>query len=189
LVDEPVLRVRAIYCSSSFAAFSMLWASVALLLSGQPFGYSTGKIGLVGLIGAVGLFASPIVGWLSDRGSARAATRVGAVLITAAWLPLQLGRYSLGWLIVGVAAICAGHQCLMVASFGEIYRIRPEARSRMNAALMVTYFVAGATASTVAAGVYPAFGWNGVCVAGAVAASVSLVLSVVEHRSTTTPAT
>jgi hypothetical protein len=110
---------------------------------------------------------------------------VGAALITAAWLPLRLGEHSLGWLVVGIAAICTGHQCLMVASFGEIYRIRPEARSRMNAALMVTYFLAGATASTVAAAVYPAFGWGGVCVAGALAAAVSLVLSILEHRPVT----
>jgi predicted MFS family arabinose efflux permease len=185
LLQEPVLRVRAIYCSSSFAAFSILWASVALLLSAPPYDFSTGEIGLIGMIGAVGLVASPIVGWLSDRGATRAATRVGAALITAAWLPLRLGGHSLGWLVVGVAAICAGHQCLMVASFGEIYRIRPEARSRMNAALMVAYFLAGATASTVAAAVYPAFGWGGVCVAGALAAAVSLVLSVLEHHPVT----
>jgi predicted MFS family arabinose efflux permease len=188
LLDEPVLRMRAVYCSSSFAAFSVLWASIALLLSAPPYNFSTGRIGLIGLIGGVGLFASPIVGWLSDRGAARAATRAGAALITLAWLPLALGGDSLGWLVVGVAMICAGHQCLMVASFGEIYRVRPEARSRMNAALMVTYFVAGATASTVAAGVYPSFGWNGVCVAGVTVAAVSLALSLFEHRAVTTPA-
>jgi predicted MFS family arabinose efflux permease len=189
LLDEPVLRMRAVYCSSSFAAFSMLWASIALLLSAPPFDFSTGQIGLIGLIGAVGLFASPVVGWLSDRGAAPAATRVGAALLTLSWLPLALGKHSLGWLIVGVAGLCGGHQCLMVASFGEIYRIRPEARSRMNAALMVTYFVAGATASTVAAAVYPAFGWHGVCLAGAAAAAVSLVLSIVERRPVKDPAT
>jgi predicted MFS family arabinose efflux permease len=179
---EPVLRRRAVYCSSSFAAFSTLWAAVALLLSGPPYHYSTGRIGTVGLIGVVGLVASPLVGWLSDRRASHVATRAGALLITTAWLPLWRGGHSFGWLVVGIALIVAGHQCLMVTSFGEIYRLPPELRSRLNAALMVTYFVAGAGASTAVAGLWPAFGWSGVCVAGATCAAVSVALSVTERR-------
>ncbi len=51
LVDEPVLRRRAWHGACAFACFSVLWTSIAFLLSGAPYHYSSAVIGLFGLVG------------------------------------------------------------------------------------------------------------------------------------------
>ncbi len=40
--------MRAAYGAAAFALFSMLWSSIALLLSSSPFDYSESIIGLFG---------------------------------------------------------------------------------------------------------------------------------------------
>ncbi len=65
---EPVLRRRALYGVFSFAAFSVLWTTLAFLLAGPHYGYSDGIIGLFGLVGAAGALTASVVGRFTDRG-------------------------------------------------------------------------------------------------------------------------
>ncbi|HEV2369895.1 MAG TPA: hypothetical protein VGR90_08455, partial [Acidimicrobiales bacterium] len=58
-------------------------------------------------------------------------------------------------------------QGLHITNQGEIYRLRPEARSRLTSAYMFLYFVGGATGSVLATTVYSSAGWGGVCAVGA----------------------
>ena len=66
--SEPVLRRRALYGVFSFASFSVLWTTLAFLLSGPPYSYSDGIIGLFGLVGAAGALTASVVGRFTDRG-------------------------------------------------------------------------------------------------------------------------
>lgn len=47
--EERILRLRAAYGAIAFGAFSALWTPLAFHLSGPPFHYSPGIIGLFGL--------------------------------------------------------------------------------------------------------------------------------------------
>lgn len=71
---EPVLRLRSAYGALGFAAFSVLWTSIAFLLARPPFHYGEAQIGLFGLAGAAGAAANSVAGRLSDRGWTRPAT-------------------------------------------------------------------------------------------------------------------
>ena len=51
---EPVLRLRSTFGGLLFAAFGVLWTSLAFLLSKPPYHYSEAVIGLFGLLGASG---------------------------------------------------------------------------------------------------------------------------------------
>ncbi|HEX5267866.1 MAG TPA: MFS transporter, partial [Acidimicrobiales bacterium] len=142
----------------------------------RRYHYSTGIIGLFGLIGAAGAVAATLAGRLSDRGWARHSTGAATALLFGSWLALWLGRSSLLALVLGILILDVGAQGLHITNQGEIYRLRPEARSRLTAAYMVLYFVGGAAGSVSSATLYDRLGWNGVCAAGAGFAAAAFAL-------------
>jgi predicted MFS family arabinose efflux permease len=164
---EPLLRRRAALGGLGFAAFSVFWTTMAFLLAGAPYHYSDTVIGLFGLVGAAGALCANAAGKLADRDRTVAATVVFAVAILASFVPIYLGRSSEAWLIVGIVVLDVGVQGLQVTNQSLIYRLAPDARSRVTASYMVCYFAGGAIGSAVAGSVYDAAGWAGVCVLGA----------------------
>ena len=72
-----------------------------------------------------------------------------------------------------------GVQSAHIANQSAIYSLRPEARSRMTTAYMVSFFLGGAVLSAISAAVYASSGWSGVCVVGAVTAALALLVWVV----------
>lgn len=166
--EEPVLRLRAVYGAVSFGMFSILWNSMALLLSGPPYHYSSGVIGLFGLIGAVGVVGANLAGRLADRGGAPRVTAIAVAVLVLVWLPTAFGRTSLAALIAGILLVDFAAQSLHITNQSEIYRLRPEVRSRLNSAYMTTYFLGGAAGSGLSTVAYANFGWVGVCVLGAI---------------------
>ncbi|VFR25923.1 MFS permease protein [plant metagenome] len=172
--DEPLFRARAVLGALSFAMFSVLWTSLTFLLAGPDYGYSDTTIGLLGLAGAAGALAASRVGRLADRGLANRSTRVGLLLLLVSWLPLAFAPVSLTALIVGILVLDLAIQAVHVTNQSAIYRIRPEARSRLTAGYMTAYFIGGALGSLVSATAYGMAGWHGVCAAGTVLALAAL---------------
>ncbi len=175
LREEPVLRRRAQYGLLSFGTFSAFWTSMAFLLS-RHYHYAIPVIGLFGLVGAGGALAASIAGRLSDRGLAHHSTLVTSVLLVGSWALLWWGGSVLAALIVGVVVLDIGAQGLHITNQGEIYKRRPEARSRLTSAYMVLYFVGGGIGSAGSAFAYDRLGWDGVCLVGGVFALGTLVL-------------
>jgi len=165
--EEPVLRLRSLYGAMGFAAFSAFWTPLAFMLSGPPHELKPGAVGLFGLAGLAGALAAVTAGRLADRGHVRAVTGCTALLLMASWLPVWLGQGSLVWLTVGVALLDLAAQGLHISNQSEIYRTRPEARSRITSAYMTFFFIGGVLGSSLSALVYPQAGWTGVCQLGA----------------------
>lgn len=165
--EEPELRLYTLLGGLTFALFAMLWTPLAFLLSAEPYGYSDGVIGLFGIVGAVGALAASLAGRLADRGRAAQAITLGLALLALSWLPLGFAGGSLAALLVGVVLLDLAVQLTHVSNMNQVYRLRPEARSRINAGYMTGYFVGGALGSLSSAALYEAFGWRGVCAAGA----------------------
>jgi predicted MFS family arabinose efflux permease len=177
---EPLLRRRALFGALGFAAFSVFWTTSAFLLSGAPYHYGDTVIGLFGLVGAGGALCAQAAGRLADRGLTRLSTAAFAGLVLVSFLPIWWGHTSLGWLIVGIVLLDMGVQGLQVTNQSLIYRLAPDARSRVNSAYMVCYFAGGAVGSAVASALYSAGGWSAVCAAGAVLGAAAVVLSGVD---------
>jgi predicted MFS family arabinose efflux permease len=185
---EPVLRLRCALGALTFAAFSVFWTTMAFLLSGAPYHYNEVVIGLFGLAGAAGALAAGRAGRLADRGLARLTTPGFGALIAVSYAACAAGRHSLGWLIVGVVVLDLGVQGLHVTNQSEIYRLAPEARSRVTTAYMVSYFAGGAAGSALASALYSAAGWTGVCELGAGLGLAAFGLGALSARwSATTP--
>jgi hypothetical protein len=166
VVEEPLLRVRMVFGAIGFAGFSVLWTTLALLLSRPPFNYGEGVIGLFGLAGLAGAVAAQTAGRAADRGSASAATGACLAAVGAGWALIAAGAHTVVPLIVGIAVLDLGIQGQHILNQTLIYGLRPEARSRLTTAYMTCNFACGAVASAAAAAVWDAAHWAGVCALG-----------------------
>jgi predicted MFS family arabinose efflux permease len=72
----------------------------------------------------------------------------------------------MGGLIAGVILLDIGVQSGHVSNQTRIYGLLPEARSRLNMAYMICYFVAGAIGSYAGSLLWHHFAWAGVCAFG-----------------------
>jgi predicted MFS family arabinose efflux permease len=174
--QEPVLRLRALLGMLSFALFSLFWTPLAFLL-GEPFyGYSDATIGLFGLVGAAGALAASLVGRLADRGKGVAVTQLGLLGLLLAWIPLGFAPVSLFSLLAGVLLLDLAVQMVHISNQNAIFKMRPEARNRLNAGYMTCYFIGGSFGSWLAANLYQNYGWEGITIAGAILASLGVVI-------------
>jgi predicted MFS family arabinose efflux permease len=180
--DEPTLRRRSLYGGLSFGAFSVLWTTLAFLLSKAPYHYSTGTIGLFGLVGAAGAAMASLAGRLADRGKQAAVTTLTSLAILVAFVVLWALPHLLGALIAGIVLLDLGCQGLHISNQSEIYKLAPKARSRVNAAYMTSYFIGGTLGSVGAALCYGAAGWAASCGLGSAFGAVTFVVSLGERR-------
>ncbi|MDJ1136041.1 MFS transporter [Streptomyces iconiensis] len=164
---ERLLRLRALFGLLIFAAFSTLWSSVALPLSGAPYFLSHGAIGALGLIGVAGALAATMAGRLNDRGLSRRTTGIALALLAASWLPLSCTRSSLWALVVGVILLDLAVQAVHVTNQTLVYALHPEAGSRLIGGYMVFYSIGSAAGAIAATSLYTVAGWGAVCVLGA----------------------
>ena len=174
LVEEPVLRMRAVLALLIFTAITILWTPMVLPLSAPPFSLSHTEVGLFGLAGAMGAVGASSAGRLADRGHAQRVTGVALTIMLVSWLPIALLSHSLWGLIVGVITMDFGIQAVHVANQSLIYRVRPEARSRLTSAYMTFYSIGSATGAIVSTLTYAQAGWPGVCALGAATSALAL---------------
>jgi predicted MFS family arabinose efflux permease len=175
-LGEPTLRRRALFGALAFAAFSVFWTTVAFVLAGPPYHYNETIIGLFGLVGAAGAIFANVAGRLADRGHIAHLTSACALLLLSSFGVLYIGRHALWAMILGIVLLDVGTQGMQVTNQSVIYRLAPEARSRVTSAYMVVYFAGGAVGSAVAGGVYASAKWAGVCIVGAAIGAVALLL-------------
>lgn len=183
MLEEPVLRRRSAYGASIFATFSVVWTSLAFLLSGSPYHYSQAVIGLFGLAGVAGALCASVAGRLADRGLARLSTGAFLAMATAAWALLELGGHRVVALVAGIVLLDLGVQGAHITNQSQVYRLRPEAQSRLTTAYITSYFVGGAAGSALSALVYARAGWTGVCLLGLAFAGAGLGLWLTELRT------
>jgi predicted MFS family arabinose efflux permease len=180
-LHEPVLRRRGLYGALAFAAFSTFWTTIAFQLAGH-YHYSQAVIGLFGLLGVAGASCAQVAGRIADAGWGRVATAGFIALAGVSWLAIWTGGTQIGWMIVGILILDLGVQGTHISNQSEVYRLRPEARSRLTTCYMCSYFAGGVTGSALAGTAYGAFGWDGVCVLGAVYPTLAFLAWLTEAR-------
>lgn len=177
LRDTPLLRRRAAYQALMFAAFSLYWTTVPLLLASPAFGLDAHGIALFALAGAAGTIAAPVAGRLADQGHTRVASGVAiasvAIGFALAWAGGSIGSIAL--LLAGGILIDLGVQANLVLGQRVIYSLGTHTRSRMNGLYMAIFFFGGAVGSAVAS-VSFAQGWTTVALLGIAFPLVALAL-------------
>ncbi|RTN24273.1 MFS transporter [Enterobacter quasimori] len=174
--QDKLLRTRALLGCFTFANFSILWTSMAFLLAAPPFNYSEGVIGLFGLAGAAGALGARPAGGLADKGKSHMTTTAGMVLLLLSWAAIWYGHVSVLALIVGILVLDLTVQGVHITNQTVIYRVKPEARNRLTAGYMTSYFIGGAAGSLISASAWQHAGWTGVCTIGAIMAILNLLV-------------
>lgn len=173
---DKLLRTRALLGCFTFANFSILWTSMAFLLAAPPFNYSEGMFGLFGLAGAAGALGARPAGGLADKGKSHITTTASLVLLLLSWAAIWYGHVSVLALIVGILVLDLTVQGVHITNQTVIYRVKPEARNRLTAGYMTSYFIGGAAGSLISASAWQHAGWAGVCAVGAVMAILNLLV-------------
>ena len=174
--QDKLLRTRALLGCLTFANFSILWTSMAFLLAAPPFNYSEGVIGLFGLAGAAGALGARPAGGLADKGKSHLTTTAGLVLLLLSWAAIWYGHVWVLALIVGILVLDLTVQGVHITNQTVIYRVKPEARNRLTAGYMTSYFIGGAAGSLISASAWQHAGWSGVCGIGAIVAALNLLV-------------
>lgn len=167
-LELRTLREAAVTGGALFAAFSLFWTVLAMLLASPPFGLGPQAAGLFGIIGAAGALAAPLAGKLADRRGPRAVISFAIVLMAVSFLIFGFSGTSLMGLVLGVIVLDVGLQMAQVSNQTRIFALKPEARSRVNTVYMTFYFLCGAIGSATGAYAWQQFGWGGVVIAGGV---------------------
>jgi predicted MFS family arabinose efflux permease len=177
VLNTPVLRRRAAYQAALFAAFSLFWTAVPLMLAGPVFGMTQRGIAIFALAGAVGAIIAPIAGRIADRGWSRPATGLSMAAVAGAFLLARLGEGgSITALVIAAILLDAGVQSSMVLGQREIYGLAAGARSRLNGSYVATAFAGGAIGSSLTSLTFSRGGWLPVTWLGFGFAAAALLL-------------
>jgi predicted MFS family arabinose efflux permease len=185
MATQPVLRTRATYQFLLFASFSLFWTVSPLLLAGAPFNLSQHGIGWFALAGVTGALASPVAGYLADKGLGRAATMVGilAVVVGYAVTLIPLGGSTTALVVLVLAAVLIDFGLTLNVVIGQraIYGLAPELRSRLNGLFGGSTFCGGAIGSAVGGWAFAHGGWQWAAVLGAAFPMIALAYFVLQR--------
>jgi predicted MFS family arabinose efflux permease len=181
VAEQPTLRVRMLYGVLGMGQFSVLWTTIAFLLAGSPYHYGDATIGLFGLVGLAGALAAQAAGRLADRGRHHRSTGSFFLIMVVSWVLIGTGSTSLAALIVGIAILDLGIQGAQITNQSVIYRLAPEARSRLTTAYMTAVFASAAVSSALASTLYDADGWSAVTALGGTFAGLGVVVWLCEQ--------
>lgn len=163
--QEKRLVYRALIGASSFAAMSVLFSTIAVLL-GSSFGLPDVAVGLVTLIGVFGALSTKKIGKIADRGHGKLITWAGLSLLAVSWSFLYFGAQYLWSYIIGFGLINLGLASVHTSNQNVIFHLRPDAKSRLNAVYMTSYFIGGACGSALGIYAWHHGGWSMSCLVG-----------------------
>ncbi|MGW7537601.1 MFS transporter [Amycolatopsis sp. NPDC054798] len=176
LRGEPALRHSCLLHASLFGAYNATWTSLVLVLTHDPYRFSTATAGLFGVLGLAGAFVAPWAGRFIDRRGPLPIITAALALTLVSALAYALGRTGLAFMIVAIVAVNVAVQWSQIANQARIFAYLPDARSRANTVYMVAVFLSGAICAALAGACYGAFGWPGVCALQAVLAVAGLAV-------------
>ena len=165
LQQEKRLRYRALIGGFCFAAMSTLFSTIAVLLTSRHH-LSDVWVGVVTLIGVFGALSTSKIGKFADRGHTFAITWIGLSLLAISWLFLYFGADAIISYIIGYAIINLGLASVHTSNQNIIFRLGPDAKSRINSIYMTAYFIGGACGSALGIYAWHHGGWSMTCLTG-----------------------
>lgn len=165
LKQEPRLIFRSCVGGFAFAAMSVLFSTIALLLK-SSFGLSDMTVGIVTLVGVFGALSTKKVGKFADRGHTKTITWAGISTLAISWIFLYLGQYYLISYIIGFGLINLGLALVHTSNQNIVFRLREDSKSRINSIYMTMYFIGGATGSALGIYAWRHGAWEMSCIVG-----------------------
>jgi MFS family permease len=137
-------------------------------------------------------YAQPLLGLLARSfGTSEGAV---TVVVTVTQVGAQIGLFALvgagSVALLGLAAVLldVGMTSNQILSQREIYRLRPDARARLNTVYMGSAFLGGAAGSAIAGALQGPYGWGAALFGASIAALAFLLWGWRQARPTAQPA-
>ncbi|NNP70664.1 MFS transporter [Acinetobacter sp. Ac_5812] len=183
LKQEKRLLLRALAGGFAFAAVSILYSTIALLLTSAHHLQDL-LIGMVPLVGIFGALSTQYIGKYADQGYTSQLTWMGCALFILSWICFYFGQSFLFSYILGFALIQLALALVHTSNQSVIFRLRPDAKSRINAIYMTAYFTGGACGSALGIFAWNHGGWSMTCLAGISLVFACMLFSFFDHLST-----
>ncbi len=166
---HATLRRASLVQGLLFSSFLAFWSQLSLYLERPPFLKGSAVAGLLGVLGLAGVLTAPLAGRIADRDHRGRAWLIvaGAGGLTAAFTLLGALQGSWTALLAGIVLMDIGLQSAMIANQSRVYGLDAAARSRLNTVFVTIMFCMGSVGTAGGAWAFAAFGWEGVCVMGA----------------------
>ncbi|WP_111859391.1 MFS transporter [Acinetobacter sp. CFCC 10889] len=166
IVQEKRLVYRSLIGGFAFAAMSILFSTIAVLLTSKPFELPDVMVGVATLIGVFGALSTTKIGKIADKGYTNSLTLIGVIILACSWGFLYFGGTSLISYIIGYGVISLGLAIVHSSNQNIIFRLRPDAKSRINSIYMTAYFTGGACGSALGVYAWHHGGWTMTCIVG-----------------------
>ncbi|MGA4849918.1 MFS transporter [Streptomyces sp. G5(2025)] len=178
------LRRACIRQGGMYGAWSALWTSLALLLTGHGgdgYGMTTATAGLFGLFGLAASIVAPLAGSLVDRFGAAKVVAYGYALAAVSVPLFWLGGGELWALCAAAVAI---HMALVSSHVANqtLALTTTSTPAVANTAYVVAGFTGGALASAIAGTAFTHWGWTGVCAVAALWLAISWATTAIPAR-------
>lgn len=177
---EPRLINRAAIGAFAFGSMSTLFSTMALMYSQKPFLLSDFTIGLIGSVGLVGALLTTKFGKLADLGFSRKLTQYGSIILLASWVFIFIGSWSIYSYVVGFTLINIAIPILHITNMNLIYKLREDAKARLNSIYMTLYFTGAASGSILGTFGWNHGGWQMTCIIGFMLAILSSIFAVID---------
>ncbi|MBP1613245.1 MAG: major facilitator superfamily 1 [Bacteroidetes bacterium] len=155
-----LLRRLAFIGILQFGLLSAFWTTLTFHLSGVPFNFSSGIIGLFGLVAVAGALVAPIMGKKADKGGVTKVRFVAVALVVVSILMMWFGQHSVMAMVVGVLLLDIGAQSIQVSNVAMMYTLDPSSHSRINTIYMSLFFTGGALGTLAGILCWQLGGWN-----------------------------
>lgn len=166
LINEKRLSIRAYAGAGAFASMSVIFSTIAVYLSSDQFKLQDMWIGMVSLVGVFGALSAQFVGKYADRGYGTLFTFMGCGFLVLSWILFYYSSHTILLYLIGFATTNLGLAFVHSCNQNIIFRIRPNAKSRLNAIYMTLYFGGAASGSAIGTYAWNHGGWLYTCIAG-----------------------
>lgn len=181
--EEPQLRYGAVKSGLAFGSFLTLWAMLAFKMELPPFYAGGTVVGLLSLCGVAGALSASFLGAYVDRIGLFRINLIGGLSMLFAWTILYFMGNSYVGIVLGIIILDIGMQCIQLGNQTSIFKLRPKAVNRVNTIFMTTYFIGGATGTTLAGLTWNWMQWEGVVISGSTLIALSFLINLYQKSS------
>lgn len=181
LKEEKRLVYRSFLGGFAFATMSILFSTIAILMT-TVYQLSDVMVGFIALAGVFGALSTKKIGQIADKGYTTLITWVGLGVLSCAWVFMYLGETYLISYIIGFGLMNLGLATVHSSNQNVIFKLRPDAKSRINSIYMTSYFIGGAGGSALGVYTWNHGGWLMACLAGICLVMLSAFFALLDMR-------
>ncbi|PAD85170.1 MFS transporter [Niallia circulans] len=187
LINTSPLQQRAFYHACLFAAFSLYWTVLPILLRSEPLDFSNNEIALIGFVAIAGALLTPTIGKLADKGYIFAMTNVSMALVLLSIVLLFFVQdhspLSVILILISGISIDVGVSGNLLLGQKVIFSLNPEERNRLNGLYMTIFFLGGAFGSWIGSYSYYKFNSEVPLLIGTALPLIALLVHLIKNNT------